>query len=70
MVWQPEFFKLAGVWLACRQDLMLRDGSPFWRFLGEIDYQTEMHLLLDEVRAGRYNQPSWNGVFIKATGAG
>jgi hypothetical protein len=46
-----EYFKLAGVWLACRQDSMLKDGDPLFRFLGEMDYHIEMHILLLEVRA-------------------
>jgi hypothetical protein len=49
---QREFFKLAGVWLQCRHR-NLHSASPkdhMWAFLGEMDYQAEMSLVLSEER--------------------
>jgi hypothetical protein len=50
--WEPEFFRLAGVWLACRvEEIDPAEPDPLWRLLGELDYQAEMGLLLREARA-------------------
>jgi hypothetical protein len=66
-MWQREFFRLAAVWLACRQDLLALDGEPFWRFLGEMDYHAEMGLLVREVRQAL--DCGSCGDFIKQRGA-
>ena len=56
MIWQPEFFHLAGSWLACRNAALdypeaLPDGSvycPYGLMVGELAVQSEMHLLMRE----------------------
>ena len=50
-----EFFRLAGVWLGCRFDNLNAqdDKERMWRFLGEMDYHTEMTLLIRELLEGK-----------------
>jgi hypothetical protein len=50
-----DYFRCAGVWLACRIELLTAqdDDERMWRFLGEMDYQTEMAMILEEVRDGQ-----------------
>lgn len=56
--WEPEFFHLAGSWLACRTAALdhpdaLPDGSvycPIGLMVGELAVQAEMHLVLREAR--------------------
>lgn len=45
-----EFFRLAAVWLLCRQACFRANNNRdrMWHFLGEMDYATEMALLLRE----------------------
>jgi hypothetical protein len=54
--WEPEFFHLAGSWLACRSAALdypepLPDGSlycPMGLMVGELAVHSEMHLVLCE----------------------
>lgn len=47
--WQREFFRLAAVWLGCRcKELDPTSVDRVWNLLGELDYQTEMYLLIAE----------------------
>ena len=56
MTWEPEFFHLAGSWLACRNAALdypepLPDGSVYCRYglmVGELAVHAEMHLVLKE----------------------
>jgi hypothetical protein len=56
MTWQPEFFHLAGSWLACRNAALdypapLPDGSvycPYGLMVGELAVQSEMHMVMRE----------------------
>jgi len=50
MPWEREFFLLAAVWLQCRHQLLHFEGDKVWFFLGEMDYHSEMSLLLEDVR--------------------
>jgi hypothetical protein len=49
-----EFFRLAAVWLECRLAELHGAGNadygsdPFHAFMGQMDYQSEMGLLLKE----------------------
>jgi hypothetical protein len=59
-----EFFKLAGVWLDCRLAELLAAGGadycsdPFHAFLGQMDYEAEMGLLLREFREANWKPVS------------
>ena len=57
LIFEREFFSLAGTWLACRLKAMggsiLGDhhhGNLEWHLLGMHDYGREMELLIEEVR--------------------
>ena len=57
LIFEREFFSLAGTWLACRLKLMggviegdLHHGTEEWHLLGMLDYACEMELLIEEVR--------------------
>lgn len=50
--WEPEFFRLAAVWLWCRLEGMGSPSDPLWVLLGEMDYHTEMWFLLNEQLEG------------------
>jgi hypothetical protein len=49
-----EFFRLAAIWLECRLAELGRSGNadygsdPFHAFMGQMDYQAEMDLVLKE----------------------
>lgn len=44
-----EFFRLAANFLQCRQHALSgEDKRPLYTFLGEIDSETEMYLLIEE----------------------
>lgn len=48
-----EYFSLAANWLNCRYHELLYSHAParsWFNFLGEMDYQAEMYLLLQEVK--------------------
>lgn len=45
-----EFFSLAGVWLGCRWDEINAPGDKLWYFLGCMDYQAEMALVVEAAR--------------------
>jgi hypothetical protein len=56
LIFEREFFSLAGIWLACRLKLMggklhgdQHHGTEEWHILGMLDYQKEMELLIQEV---------------------
>jgi len=63
---QREFFNLAAVWLLCRwvaADPVPRMAhypftNPVGVTLGELDYGTEMHLLIEEWN-GKQKRPDW-----------
>ena len=48
-----DFFRCAAVWLACREHLLCAetDKDQMWHFLGEMDYQAEMALILKEFKS-------------------
>ena len=48
-----DFFRCAAVWLACREHLLCAetDKDRMWHFLGEMDYQAEMALILKEFKS-------------------
>lgn len=46
-----EFFRLAAVWLACRNELLnngLTGDRWLFAFMGELDYSVEMHFWIEE----------------------
>jgi hypothetical protein len=47
---EREYFSLAAVWLHCREQLLSAKTSKdrMWFFLGEIDYHTEMAIMIKE----------------------
>ena len=49
MSFEHEFFKLASVWLECRQEELRRPA--LFALLGQMDYHTEMRYLIEEQRA-------------------
>jgi hypothetical protein len=48
MTWQCEFFRLGATVLRCRMDAANRHWDSFGCLLGELDYGSEMHLVLKE----------------------
>jgi hypothetical protein len=56
LIFEREFFSLAGTWLACRLEVMggyvttIQRGPLEHSLLGSHDYQKEMELLIREVR--------------------
>jgi len=56
LIFEREFFSLAGTWLACRLEVMgghvrhIRRGPLEFSLLGMLDYRREMELLIEEVR--------------------
>jgi hypothetical protein len=54
-----EFFKLAAIWLDCRYNALHVEGiDKVFCFIGEMDYQAEMYLLLEEMKLGRIHKNS------------
>lgn len=48
-----EFFRVAAVFLECRWHLVnTNPNDPLYIFVGEMDYTTEMHLILMEIKDG------------------
>jgi hypothetical protein len=46
---EKEFFRLAAVWLDCRQHELHVPGDKVWHLLGQLDYGAEMELMVGAV---------------------
>jgi hypothetical protein len=50
---EHQLFRAVGLWLMCRQDAMLGHLSQSDRFgvtIGELDWYTEIHLIMEEMQ--------------------